>query len=271
MINPAIIELLQAHNAAQTETRSSKRQKMLLASLGKPMLLLSNIYADSIGLTKTNNSLNKREKGALNTVNSLLKGGFSAYELKTLIQSIFSKSVDLDIIDSEHEEDANLCWDLNYPIPYSWHQRYDLVIDSGTNAHVFNIGTSLLSTAQLPREGGLLVGALPFYSPNHGFYNINANCLAELFCPTNGYQLLALNIHGYTSPWHSLQGESLNRFVLTEYLGESRTYDEFLAKVQATQISPKKLDIFNTLYYAAQRHTILPITPPQQRKYKYST
>ena len=268
MINPAIIQLLQRYSAIQAAATSSTESGIRVASFGKPTLLLPQDYAGSIGLHPATQALNNREIGFLSKINSLFQVSFSAYDPITLFQACYSQTIALEIIDADPQEDAKLCWDLNHPIPYNWHDRYDLVIDSGTHEHVFNIGTSLLSSACLPRQGGLLIGALPFYSPNHGFYNINANCLAELFCPTNGYQLLALTIHGYSSPWHSLQGEASLHVDLSHHLQTASSYDQFLQLVQASQIQPNKLNKFNTIYYAALRHTLLPITPPQQRKYK---
>jgi hypothetical protein len=143
-----------------------------------------------------------------------------------------------------------------------------LVLDSGTHEHVFNIGTSLLSAANLPTQQGLIVGALPLYSPNHGFYNINPTCIAELFSPTNGYALLKLKVQSYNSPWHSLKGAaqySVDLFSLREKVA---SHDDFLLAIQANRIQPANLSNFNTLYYAAQRTSLIPITPPQQRKYK---
>lgn len=242
--------------------------EILVASFGKPSLLLPQDYAKAVGLSPATQNLNAREIGFLGKINNLFKGDFAAYDPLALFQAVYSQAISLEIIDADPKEDAKLCWDLNHPIPYSWHDRYDLVIDSGTHEHVFNIGTSLLSAAHLPRHGGLLIGALPFYSPNHGFYNINANCLAELFCPTNGYQLLALMINGYASPWHSLRGEASLQIDLGHHLKTANSYDQFLQIVQASQITPDKLNKFNTIYYAALRNTVLPVTPPQQRKYK---
>ena len=268
MINPAIVELLQRCSAPQAQALSAMKPGIRVASFGKPSLLLPQAYAGSMGLCSSTPSLNRREAGFLSKINTLFQGGFSAYDPLELLKACYSQPIDIEIIDADPEENASLCWDLNHPIPCSWHGRYDLVIDSGTHGHVFSIGTSLLSAAQLPKNGGLLIGALPFYSPNCGFYNINGNCLAELFCPTNGYQLLALVIHGYASSWHSLRGEPAVRIDLAQDLKNADSYDQFLQRVQASQIPASQLNNFNTIYYAALRHTILPITPPQQRKYK---
>lgn len=268
MINPAIIELLQRNSTSHAKATSATEPRIRVMSFGKPTLLLPQGYAGSIGLIPSTQALNSREAGFLSKINALFQGSFSAYDPLELLKSCYSQPIDIEIIDADPEENASLCWDLNHPIPYSWHDRYDLVIDSGTHEHVFNIGTSLLSAAQLPNSGGLLIGALPFYSSNHGFYNINANCLAELFCPTNGYQLLALEIHGYSSAWHSLRGEASVQIDLAQHLKNALSYDQFLQRVQASQIPANRLNNFNTIYYAALRHTLLPITPPQQRKYK---
>ena len=269
MINPAIIRLLQHFIPTLSDPKSAASQQIRVASFGKPTLLLSEVYAGSIGLSPDNYILNARESGFLGKINGIFHGGFSAYSPLALLKTLYTQAIDLEIIDADPEEGASLCWDLNHPIPFSWHDRYDLVIDSGTHEHVFNIGTSLLSAAHLPQKGGILVGALPLYSSNHGFYNVNANCLAELFCPANGFELLALTIHGYPTPWHSLRGEHSLHVDLAHHLASAGCYDQFLQKIQGCQIHPARLDNFNTIYYAACRHTLLPIVPPLQRKYKY--
>lgn len=268
MINPGLVQLLQTVGRLPHSRGGHTEPQLRVASFGKPSLILSQTYAESLAIHQYKVLRNEREDGFLASINKQFSSQFQSYDPQRLLSNCFGRSVAIDIIDADPEKLASLCWDLNYPIPTRWHNQFDLVLDSGTHEHVFNIGTSLLSAASLPTQQGLIVGALPLYSPNHGFYNINPTCIAELFSPTNGYVLLELKVQSYDSPWHSLKGTANYSIDLCKLREKITNQDDFLLAIQANQIEPSKLSSFNTLYYAARRTSLLPITPPQQRKYK---
>jgi hypothetical protein len=98
----------------------------------------------------------------------------------------------LDVIDIHASRGDELIVDLNLPLPHGMDRRYDIVLDTGTCEHCFNIGQAAANLASLVRQGGFLVQALPLSSFNHGFYNVNPTWFHD-FYPANGYRLLLLN------------------------------------------------------------------------------
>ena len=192
----------------------------------------------------------------------------SYYDIKKLIDEYYKNNCILDILDNSISEQPTIIWDLNMPIPENFYQRYDILIDSGTHEHVFNIGISLLNAANLIKKNGYVIGALPLYSPNHGYYNINPNCLVELFSPGNGYELEQLSFEANSSPLHLLANKSTNEYELLKKKLSYDSYTKLCDFIQQNSVSYQKLSKFNTLYYVAKRVALLPITPPMQHKYK---
>lgn len=98
----------------------------------------------------------------------------------------------LDVIDLAEVRGGELVADLNYPLPASWHGRFDLVMDTGTCEHVFNAGQAFINLASTVKPGGFIVQAVPLSSYNHGFYNVNPTLPADFYCSDNGYELAYL-------------------------------------------------------------------------------
>jgi hypothetical protein len=82
--------------------------------------------------------------------------------------------------------------DLNYPISDSYHGQYDLVIDTGTLEHCFNVGTAFINMCKLANPiNGLILTAAPMNKMNHGFWNFSP-CLYADFIEQNNFLLLFL-------------------------------------------------------------------------------
>jgi len=83
--------------------------------------------------------------------------------------------------------------DLNEHFPERYNRSYDLVLDSGTLEHCFNVGVAFRNMCDAVRLGGFLITTAPISMVNHGFYN---------FCPTlyvdgltdNGFEIVFLGI-----------------------------------------------------------------------------
>jgi len=96
----------------------------------------------------------------------------------------------VDVMDYSDFEGANVVHDLNKPLPDSLCDQYDVVIDSGTIEHVFDIKTVLSNYMKLVRPGGSLI--LMTVANNfcgHGFYQYSPELFPRLFCKENGYEL----------------------------------------------------------------------------------
>jgi hypothetical protein len=99
--------------------------------------------------------------------------------------------LDTDYVDISPSRGIEVPLDLNEPLPAGFVARYDLVIDTGTLEHCFNVGQAFKNVAQAVAVNGVICQASPLNRYNHGFWN---------FCPTayhdyyhdNGFQILYL-------------------------------------------------------------------------------
>lgn len=263
MINLQMANLLEEVH----ELRPSQKKTLGLsaASFGYPATFLPNTCHLTNNI-KPCNANRDRDENMLSRINQTKDSGVRIYSFNEVTKAIGLEYTNINVFDIDPQEKPFLCWDLNIPIPIDYHNAYDLAIDSGTHEHIFNIGNSLASFASLPKKGGYLVGAIPFFSPNHGFYNVNPNCIAELFSPFNGFQLIKLVINCYNDPIQSLKGKAIRSITVYENSREYYSYDLVLQKIQSAKLD--SLSRFNTLYYVAQKINELPIKAPIQRKYK---
>ena len=94
----------------------------------------------------------------------------------------------LDVIDIVQARGDETLVDLNRPLPPDFGRSYDLVLDTGTCEHCFNIGQAALNLASLVRRDGLIIQALPLNAYNHGFYNANPTWFFD-FYPCNGFEI----------------------------------------------------------------------------------
>ena len=81
--------------------------------------------------------------------------------------------------------------DLNHPLPQDLVASFDLVVDTGTCEHCFNVGQAFANACQALAAGGMLVHAAPLARANHGFWNFNPTVYPDFF-EDNGFRLHAL-------------------------------------------------------------------------------
>ena len=115
--------------------------------------------------------------------------------------------------------------DLNLPIPDHLYCSYDILIDSGSAEHCFNIGQVFENYFYMLKPGGVLVQYIPFYSPNHGFWSFNPTALFDL-SRYNPIKIMFAELQSYKSYHHYFDDEKklikyspLKRFsVQSDYL-----------------------------------------------------
>jgi hypothetical protein len=106
--------------------------------------------------------------------------------------SLFSAlGMQLEVSDITEARGGELILDLNEPCDPSLHRRYDLLVDSGTLEHCFNIGQAAKNMACMAALGGYIWHGNPLNMLNHGFYNLNPTWYAD-FYTENGFELLYL-------------------------------------------------------------------------------
>lgn len=98
----------------------------------------------------------------------------------------------LSVIDITRARGDEILLDLNHPAPADMLARYDLVLDTGTLEHCFNIGQALMNVAGMVRAGGFILQATPLNMFNHGFYNACPTLFHD-FYGSNGFEMLWLH------------------------------------------------------------------------------
>jgi hypothetical protein len=78
--------------------------------------------------------------------------------------------------------------DLNEDIPEALHNSFDLVIDTGTLEHCFNVGKAFINMCQLANVEGKVLTQAPLNKPNHGFWNFSP-CAYENFFSQNKWKI----------------------------------------------------------------------------------
>jgi hypothetical protein len=97
----------------------------------------------------------------------------------------------LTVIDVQRVRGDETVIDLNLPLPPDFSDTYDLVLDTGTCEHCFNIGQAALNLASLVKQNGLIIQGLPLNMYNHGFYNVCPTWFHDFF-PANGFEVVLL-------------------------------------------------------------------------------
>ena len=87
---------------------------------------------------------------------------------------------------------------------------------------------------------GYIVSAVPYFSPSHGYYNVNPTLLREFYCPENGFELLFLKCNSSQSFSVSLSGKGETIFSLQDLNGK-----------RVINIVPARP--INTIYYIAKK------------------
>ena len=132
--------------------------------------------------------------------------------------------------------------DLNQPLPEDLVQAFDLVVDTGTCEHCFNVGQAFANACNALDVGGVLVHAAPVTRINHGFWSFNPTVYPDFF-EDNGFRLqLLVGVEGSLS-----QG--------------FRTFK--IEPFSRAQLPPEA-----GVYVIAERAEVRPLRWPVQRKYR---
>jgi len=112
-------------------------------------------------------------------------------------QDVFFKMLgysEVHSVDYYANEKPTFTLDLNLPVPDSMESQYDLVSDSGTMEHCFNVKEVLFNTVRLVRAGGYVCITTPMSGfVNHGFYSFSPTLFFDFF-GQNGFERMRLDI-----------------------------------------------------------------------------
>lgn len=96
-----------------------------------------------------------------------------------------------DFFDFAEIRGGEIIADLNSPLSPEHHGKYDIVIDTGTLEHCFNVGIAFENMCRLARIGGFIVSAAPMSKVNHGFWNFSP-CAYDNYFRQNQFDSLFL-------------------------------------------------------------------------------
>ena len=95
----------------------------------------------------------------------------------------------LTIVDVVKHRGVEEFLDLNEPLKEQFFKRFDLVVDTGTLEHCFNVGTAFKNMCNMTKVGGVIVTAAPYSRPFHGYYNFVKETYSDGF-GKNGFEIL---------------------------------------------------------------------------------
>lgn len=114
---------------------------------------------------------------------------------------IYLGSESVESIDCSGYEGASHILDLNYPLPESLHQKFDLVVDCGTLEHIFNLPQAMASLMNSVKERGKIFISIPCNNlPGHGFYQISPELIFRVFSEENGFKIDDVQLIVYQYP-----------------------------------------------------------------------
>lgn len=124
-------------------------------------------------------------------IDSLTQFGTTIH-VSTLLKMLgYQRAETLDLFP---DENPDIIADLNVPFPETLCNRYDLVIDSGTAEHCFNVREVLGNAVRALKVGGLVVHTLPISGwLGHGFYQFSPDVFAA-FYKANGFDECEMKI-----------------------------------------------------------------------------
>ena len=99
--------------------------------------------------------------------------------------------VDPVVVDAAKLRGMERVVDLNFALPADLARAFDLVVDTGTCEHCFNVAQAFVNSCEALAAGGILVHAAPLTRINHGFWSFNPTLYPDFF-GDNGFDLLLL-------------------------------------------------------------------------------
>lgn len=203
---------------------SSSNINIKVACLSYPDIIISEEDVRSIF---NNISFFKKE-----TESDQIKKWHGVFEKFQIIDTDYffrSLNFETDYFDVSKIRKSEIFLNLNEELPIIYEEKYDLVIDTGTLEHCFNVGVAFINMLKLLKKDGIVLTASPINNPNHGFWNFSP-CVYENFFRENSWKMLFylatdgadkiidindLNSKNFNAPRKSIQ------YVVAQRLNES--------------------------------------------------
>ena len=223
----------------QRRKAAAPDQRLRALALGYPDMLVQKTVLDRLFGAELMADLPVREDAAEIWAWHGLKGGRPLYDSVALFDRL---GIDVTVSDMTVIRGMERVVDLNEPLPDNLRAQFDLVIDTGTCEHCFNVGMAFRNTCEALDAGGYLVHAAPLSRFNHGFWGFSPTIYPDYF-GDNGFRL------------HYMKGVAGSL---------SDGYSTFPVEKFSYFDAPAKA----VLYVVAERVEVRPQVWPVQRKYR---
>lgn len=133
-------------------------------------------------------------------------------------------------VDKYDFDKPKILHDLELPFSKKYKNYFNLVIDSGTLEHIFDIKSVMSNTINITKVGGYIVQIIPTNNfINHGFYQINPTFFHD-FYTINGFKVMESHIIEFRATgyrFHNYQQKKFTTFFVNPY---SRLATIFIVK-----------------------------------------
>jgi hypothetical protein len=127
---------------------------------------------------------------------------------------------------------------MNTPLPESYDQAFDCVIDSGTLEHIFNLPVALQNCMKMVKAGGHFLAITPCNNfMGHGFYQFSPELFYGVFSERNGFKVEQMFIFESrpNATWYSVANPTILGSRV-ELVNTQRTY--LLVRARRIKIVP---------------------------------
>lgn len=130
-------------------------------------------------LYSTSGDVSKINKKAVNYIHAI-----------TFFEFIGIDKKDYYDIDKFAFDKPHILHDLQYPINKKYHNFFNLVIDSGTLEHIFDVKSVMENIIRITKTGGYVLQLIPAQNfINHGFYQFSPTFFYD-FYTNNGFKII---------------------------------------------------------------------------------
>lgn len=142
-------------------------------------------------------------------------------DLKTLFNVLgFNSVLTIDINDR-----ADIQLDLSSSIPKEYYEKADLVFDSGTLEHIFDVKKAIENINHFLKMGGVIFHMSPVSFYQHGFFNFNPSFFDSLYTQSGYKQIFrTMNISIY-NPFYIINTQDLPRIIRVFFQITNKIFD----------------------------------------------
>lgn len=109
---------------------------------------------------------------------------------KTFFNLLGIKDKDYYDVDKFNFDKPKILHDLEIPFSKKYKNFFNLIVDSGTLEHIFDIKSVMVNTVNITKLGGYVIHLIPTNNfLNHGFYQINPTFFYD-FYTANGFKVV---------------------------------------------------------------------------------